>query len=198
MQILLCCPAKLFSDYVKFQSTMENICTYSCLSYKSPTCHFQLLKCMTIKILAFIKAKCLSLSTVTESKSVLDCTGNSIFLCKIQCSHHLQYPQAVLKKLVDQLIDWVLDVECLPINQQSCVCQMVFLHAPNPNHLVSSSYISLFCHNIFYDVQTPFDYSLELFDKHISTLLVISWHSSDKTHFLVLLWSPPFLYPGLS
>ena len=72
MQILLCCPTKLFLGYVKFQSTMENICTYMHLFYKSLTHHFQLLKCMSINLLAFIKAKCLSLSTVTESKSVLD------------------------------------------------------------------------------------------------------------------------------
>ena len=82
MQILLCYHVNLFSGYVKFQSAIENICTYSHVFYKLPTHHFQLLKTMSINILAFIKAKCLSFSTVTESESMLDCTGHNIFLCK--------------------------------------------------------------------------------------------------------------------
>ena len=71
------------SSYIKFQSAMENKCTYLCLFYtSSPTHHFKLLKCMSINKLAFIKATCLSLSAFTESESVTDYTGNNIFLCR--------------------------------------------------------------------------------------------------------------------
>ena len=94
-------------------------------------------------------------------------------------------------------------MEHLPIDQQSCDCQMVPLHSPKPNHLVSSSYTSFTGHNISYDIQTSFDYSLEHFDKPILTLLVISWHNSDVMHFpcsirvtlisisIVIFWSLP-------
>ena len=53
-------------------------------------------------------------------------------------------------------------MELLPIDQQSCGPLMVPLHVPEPNHLVSSSYTSFFCHTIFYDVQIPFGYFLGL------------------------------------
>ena len=101
-----------YSQDLLFFKALWNITVPTCISPASKhaitgylSVHFQLLKCKSISKFAFIKAKCFSLFTITESSSLTDCVGNNIFLCITLMFSSPSASVGFLKELVDQLID---------------------------------------------------------------------------------------------